>query len=53
VVDFVVSASIKDPEARKKQRDRARALFNKAAELGDKSELLKVGLDPLSQARRR
>jgi tetratricopeptide (TPR) repeat protein len=46
---FVVSASLKDPEARRKGRARARELLKKAKELGDDSELLRTGLDALSQ----
>lgn len=46
---FVVSASTKDPQERKKQRDRARAFLVRAKELGDDSELLRRGLESLSQ----
>jgi tetratricopeptide (TPR) repeat protein len=46
---FVVSASIKDPEARKKARARALELLKRAKDLGDDSELLRTGLDALSQ----
>jgi tetratricopeptide (TPR) repeat protein len=46
---FVVSASIKDPEARKKARDRARGFLTKARDLGDNSELLRAGLEALSR----
>jgi tetratricopeptide (TPR) repeat protein len=46
---FVVSASLKDPEARQKARARARDFLKMAKELGDDSELLRTGLDALSQ----
>jgi tetratricopeptide (TPR) repeat protein len=46
---FVVSASLKDPVARQKSRARALELLTRAKELGDDSELLRTGLDALSQ----
>jgi tetratricopeptide (TPR) repeat protein len=46
---FVVSGSIKNPEARKKERDRARGFLTRARDLGDNSELLRAGLEALSQ----
>lgn len=46
---FVVSGSLKDPEARKKARDRARQFLTRARDLGDNSELLRAGLEALSQ----
>lgn len=46
---FVVSASINDPEARKIARDRARVFLKRAKDLGDNSELLRAGLEALSQ----
>jgi tetratricopeptide (TPR) repeat protein len=46
---FVVSSSIKDPEARKQARARALELLNRAKALGDDSELLRTGLAALSQ----
>lgn len=45
---LVVAGSIKDPEARKQARDRARAALLRAKELGDDSELLRSGLQNLS-----
>ncbi|HKP47924.1 MAG TPA: tetratricopeptide repeat protein [Pyrinomonadaceae bacterium] len=45
---FVVSASLKDADARTKGRDRARAALLRAQELGDNSNLLKSGLEALS-----
>jgi len=46
---FVVAGSTKDPQERKKRRDRARTVLMRAKELGDDSELLRMGLDALSQ----
>jgi tetratricopeptide (TPR) repeat protein len=46
---YVVAGSTKDPQERKKQRDRARAVLMRAKELGDNSELLRLGLEGLSQ----
>lgn len=46
---FVVSASTKDPNARKKARARALEVLQRAKELGDDSELLRTALDALSQ----
>jgi len=45
---MVVAGSIKDPAQRKQVRDRARAAFMRAQELGDTSNLLKAGLEGLS-----
>jgi tetratricopeptide (TPR) repeat protein len=42
---LVVSGSIKDPQERGKARERARAYFLRARELGDNSELLRTGLE--------
>ncbi|HEX8847302.1 MAG TPA: tetratricopeptide repeat protein [Pyrinomonadaceae bacterium] len=46
---LVVSGSMKDPQERKKARDRARTLLMRAKDLGDNSELLQTGLENLSQ----
>ncbi|MDQ3820646.1 MAG: tetratricopeptide repeat protein, partial [Acidobacteriota bacterium] len=46
---LVAAGSIKDPEERKKARDRARTALLRAKELGDDSELLREGLDALSK----
>ena len=46
---FVVSASTKDPEARKQMRARALGFLNRAKDLGDDSELLRKALESLSQ----
>ena len=45
---YVVAASIKDAEERKKARERARAALMRARELGGDSELLRAGLEGLS-----
>jgi tetratricopeptide (TPR) repeat protein len=45
---LVVAGSIKDPEERKQARNRARAAFQRAKELGDNSELLNKGFENLS-----
>jgi len=45
---FVVSASTKDAQERKKQRDRALVVLTRAKELGDDSELLRLGLEGLA-----
>jgi len=47
---FVVAGSTEDPQKRKKLRDRALAVLTRAKELGDDSELLRQGLEGLSQA---
>ena len=44
----VVSASMQDPAQRKSARERARAAFRRAQELGDDSDLLKQGLATLA-----
>jgi len=46
---FVVSGSIKNPEVRKQARDKALGYLKRAQALGDDSELLKTGLNALSQ----
>ena len=46
---FVVSGSMKDPGARKQARDKALGYLKRAQALGDDSELLRTGLDALSQ----
>jgi tetratricopeptide (TPR) repeat protein len=46
---LVVAGSTKDPQLRKEQRDRARKFLTRASELGDKSELLRSGLEILSR----
>jgi tetratricopeptide (TPR) repeat protein len=46
---YVLSGSIKDPEARAQARERARKALLHAQELGDNSELLRTGLEGLSQ----
>src|SRR6266850_5071741 len=46
---FVVSASTKDPEARKQMRARALGFLKRAKDLGDNSELLRAGLEGLSK----
>ena len=46
---LVVSASTEDPQERTKQRDRARRFLMRAKELGGESELLRRGLELLSQ----
>lgn len=46
---FVVAGSTTDHQERKKQRDRARTVLLRAKELGDDSELLRMGLDALSK----
>jgi tetratricopeptide (TPR) repeat protein len=46
---LVVSGSIKDPEARKKGRERARMFLTRAKDLGDDTPLLQAGLEALSQ----
>lgn len=46
---FVVSGSTKDPVARQKARAHALELLMRAKELGDDSELLRTGLEALSQ----
>lgn len=46
---LVVAGSTKDPQERKKQRDRARTALTRAKELGDSSELLRLGLEALSK----
>ncbi len=45
---YIVAASIKDPEQRKLARERARAAFLRAKELGGDSELLRAGLEGTS-----
>src|SRR2546427_10588887 len=45
---MVVAGSMKDPAQRKQTRDRARAAFLRAQELGDNSNLLKAGLEHLA-----
>ena len=45
---IVVAASMKDPEARKQARERARKALLRAKELGDTSELLRTGLEHLA-----
>ena len=46
---FVVSASTKDPEARKQMRARALGFLKRAKDLGDDSELLRKALESLSR----
>jgi tetratricopeptide (TPR) repeat protein len=46
---FVVSGSIKEPEVRKQAREKALSYLKRAKALGDDSELLRTGLDALSQ----
>ena len=45
---LVVGGSLKDPQERKKARDRARTYLLRAKELGDDSELLRTGLENLA-----
>ena len=45
---LVVSGSIKDPEARKKGRERALKFLTRAKDLGDDTALLRAGLEVLS-----
>ncbi|MBA2732726.1 MAG: tetratricopeptide repeat protein, partial [Acidobacteria bacterium] len=45
---LVVAGSIKDPQERKKGRDRARTYLLRAKELGNDSELLRTGLENLA-----
>lgn len=45
---LVIAGSIKDPEARKKSRERARGFLTRAKELGDDTELLRAGLEALA-----
>lgn len=47
---FVVAGSTEDPQKRKKLRDRALTVLTRAKGLGDDSELLRRGLEGLSQA---
>ena len=46
---FVVSSSIRDPQARKKQLDRARTVLKRSKELGNDSELLRTALENLEK----
>jgi len=46
---LVVSASMQNAELRKQARNRARELLNRAKELGDNSELLRMGMEALNQ----
>ena len=46
---FVVTGSTKDPEARKQLRLRALGFLRRAKDLGDDSELLRVGIEGLSK----
>jgi tetratricopeptide (TPR) repeat protein len=46
---FVVSGSMKDKAARKQARARALQFLNRAKDLGDNSDLLRLGLEGLSQ----
>jgi tetratricopeptide (TPR) repeat protein len=45
---MVVAGSVKDPQERKAARDRARTYLLRAKDLGDNSELLRLGLENLS-----
>jgi len=46
---YVVTASTKDPEARKQMRLRGLGFLQRAKDLGDDSELLRAGLEGLSK----